>query len=149
MPCWCWPPIAREGSRGAFGRRHAGGRAGPLVLRRDAPLPGASRLERQACVPLEVRRGCVCIPRCAGAVGLETDGWLVAEVLRFGCHTVTPLLVALGGENGIGALGVCRAGVGRFSRVRAREGGLGRRHAGGRAGPLGLRSDAPARCVAP
>ncbi len=67
-------------------------------------LPGASHLE----VPSGVRAsrgqaGCVCLPRCAGAVGLETDGWLVAEVLRFGCHTVTPLLVALGG-NGIGAL---------------------------------------------
>ena len=80
---------------------------------------------RQACVPLEVRRGAFgslahpihspCrglfelhwVDRhhqyvgCAGTVGLKTDGWLVAEVLRFGCHTVTPLLVALGGRTGV------------------------------------------------
>ncbi len=55
----------------------------------------------------------------------------------FGCHPVTLLLVTVGRgerENEIGALGLCRAGVGRFSRVRAHDGAFGRRHAGGRAG---------------
>ncbi len=61
--------------------------------------------------------GCVCIPCCAGAVGLERDGW-IAEVLRFGCHTVTALLMTVGWGEGDWN----RAGVGRFSRVRTHEG---------------------------
>ncbi len=47
---------------------------------------------------------------------------MLSALPGFGCHTVTSLLVALGGENGIGVLGLCRASVGRFSRVRAHEG---------------------------
>ena len=34
-----------------------------------------------------------------GAVGLERDGW-IAEVLRFGCHTVTALLMTVGWGEG-------------------------------------------------
>ena len=47
------------------------------------------------------------------------------HALRVGRHPVTPLLMILGRgerENEIGALGLCRAGVGRLSRVRAHEG---------------------------
>ncbi len=60
-------------------------------------LAGASLLEvTSGVLASRGQAGCVCIPRCAGAVCLETDGWLVAEVLRFGCHPGTPLLMTLG-----------------------------------------------------
>ncbi len=56
--------------------------------------------------------------------GLSTAGALVggrgAAFRGPHCHAVAGDLG--GGENGIGALGLCRAGVGRLLRVRAHDG---------------------------
>ncbi len=135
MPCWCWPLIAREGSRGAFGRRHAGGRvgtAGPEVRR----ICQMRRTLKKTSSTSEVLLG-------------ERTLLEAGHALSVGRHTVMPLLMTLRWGEWDWSVGLMPCWCWPPIAREGSRGAFGRRHAGGRVGLLVLRCDASARCVAP
>ncbi len=128
MPCWCWPLLAREGSRWGLWPptrwwQEQGGAAGPEERRTWQVRRSLSNV-RRACLsrsggvrlsPLLRWRRRSGNRRVNGRQHALSASWFRVPHR----HAVAG---GLGGENRIGALGLCRVGVGRFSRVRAHDG---------------------------